>query len=330
MEDANSDFVLGVDVGGTKINVGYVTREGAVLSSRRYKMDRSTTASTLDSIYFAVTNALNENKRMKPLAIGFGLVGRCDPATGVWVRAVNLPIPAPIDFARNIRKVHGLWAFIDNDVYSAAKAELSFGAGRRHRDFVVINIGTGLSIAIVSDGRLVRGAGNMAGEVGRTTIGLSATSWSGKHDKTLENCCSGGGMIDRTKADRAESKALMALQDSQLHSESIFRLAKEGDHVAKRIADDAISGICEASACFVSLFNPDALVFAGSVACHEGMLEAITEVVNARAFSSCLIDLKEICLSDLDAGTVGLIGAAQNAWQGLERRADKDSHRGYE
>jgi len=316
--DNNTSCVLGVDVGGTKVNVGYVTQDGHILQSHRYPMDRSTTESTLKSIHESVSHFLKENTDIRPVAVGLGLVGKNDPAAGIWVRAVNLPIASPVPMAKDIQSAYGYPAFIDNDVYCATHAEIAFGAGKRYKNFLVMNVGTGLSVGIVSGGRLVRGAGNMAGEAGQCAIGLTATSWRDDPSRTLEHCSSGGGMIARAKeALKTTPSALSSLEAGELHAGSIFRLAREGDPLAKQIADDAINALCEASSSLVTILNPSALVLAGSVVCSEGVLEAITKYVHERAFSSNLIDLKEICLTALDARTVGLLGAAQRAWQGL-------------
>lgn len=288
--------VLGVDVGGTKILTGLVAPDGTVLKSRRTPMDRGTTASTLDSIRTAVTEfvqTLGPEDRF--VAAGFGLVGRCDPVNGIWVRADNLPIPKPVNFAQQMSELLQVPVCIDNDVFSATAAELSFGAGKRHRDFLLVNAGTGLSTGIVMDGRILRGAGNVAGEIGQTTMGLR--DWQGN----LEQRCSGGGIQARSDRQRfADTKA-------------IFDAAQAGDAEAAVLVAQAAESLGEALAGLVTIFNPSAVVLAGSVACNPLVKEAVEQRIRSRAYRSSLMDLKEVIVSELPAGTVGLIGAAQAA-----------------
>lgn len=295
--DASAPPVLGVDVGGTKILTGLVGADGAVLCSRRSAMDRSNTESTLSSIRRAVEEFLAaEGAHARFSAVGFGLVGRCDPENGVWVRADNLPIPKPVALAEEMARRLGVPAFLDNDVFCATTAERYFGAGRRHRNFVLINAGTGLSAGAVTDGRLLRGAGNVAGEIGRTTMGLR--DWN---SGTLEEHCSGGGILARAGKERyADTRA-------------VFAAAEAGDAHARAIVDDAVASLSEAAACLVTLYNPSALVLAGSVALNARVRGTLEEYVRARAYRSSLMDLKEVIASDLSEGTVGLIGAAQAA-----------------
>lgn len=288
--------VLGVDVGGTKILTGLVAPDGTVLKSRRTPMDRSTTQSTLDSIRTAVTEfvaTLAPDDRFA--AAGFGLVGRCDVKNGIWVRADNLPIPSPIPLAAQMEELLGVPAAIDNDVFSATAAELAFGAGRQHRDFLLVNAGTGLSAGIVMDGKILRGAGNVAGEIGQTTMGLR--DWQGN----LEQCCSGGGIYNRSDKQRfADTRA-------------IFEAAQAGDPEASALVSQAAESLGEALAGLVSIFNPSAVVLAGSVACNPMVKEAVAHRIRTRAYRSALMDLKEVTVSQLLPGTVGLVGAAQAA-----------------
>jgi glucokinase len=321
-----NDFVMGVDVGSTKILVGYVDRRGGVLGSQRFPMNRANTAAVLDSVYSALEGFLAAQRNLpRPAAMGLGLVGRCDPFTGCWVRAFNLPIPEPVEITGEIRSRFGLDAWIDNDVFCATRAEIAWGAGKDYRDFLFLNVGTGLSVGIVADGRLLRGAGNAAGEVGQWHFFPEPISGAGSAgaapatDLTLEQICSGGGMIERALYLMQEEGSVLAnLGEGDLHSRSIWEAAQGGDAVAKRIINDALHGLSEAVSSLAAVFNPSAVVLAGSVACTPGFLEEIERYVRVHAYPGCLPDLKEIRLSVLEPRTVGLIGAARAAWDGLE------------
>lgn len=283
-------YVLGVDVGGTKVLAGYVRGDGTVVCSKRYPMDRSNMASALASVYGAAADFLKENQdKPQPLAAGFGLVGRCDPAEGKWVQAVNIPITESVELAAEIKRRHGFEAYLDNDVFCATQAEIRFGAGKRYKDFVLVNIGTGLSMGIVADGRLIRGAGNVAGEIGQCLLSPDNA------DETLEQRASGGGMAARA-------------------------LAKEGlgKEQIEQIEEDAFSALSWVVSSIIAVFNPEAVVLAGGVACVPGLVERFRRYAADYAYPSSMKDLKEICLSPLDARTVGLIGAASVAWQGIE------------
>jgi glucokinase len=120
-----------------------------------------------------------------------------------------------------------------------------------------------------------------------------------------------------------EESVLVNLGEGDLHSRSIWEAAREGDAVGKRVIHDALYGLCEAVSSLAAVFNPSAVVLMGSVACMPGFLEEIERYVRAKAYPGCLMDLKEIRLSVLEPRTVGLIGAAMVAWDGLSRKGYK-------
>lgn len=305
-DNLNKGLVIGVDVGGTKILTGLVDEEGRVLCSRKTPMDSSTMETTIASVLNALDDFVEEIKDTYTFgAVGFGLVGRCDPKKRVWVRASNLPISRPVELGKLIEEKYGVPGFVDNDVFCATIAEKQFGAGKTYDDFLVINVGTGLSAGIVTEGRILRGAGNVAGEIGRTSMGLK--DWSAG---MLEDICSGGGIYKQSQSGRFSST-----------KEIIEK--RETDEEAKALVEHAINALGEAAAALVTIFNPSAIVMAGSVGTNDFVIDTLKESIKERAFSPALVDLKEIYASRLEPGAVGLIGAAQNAREQLEKIKDR-------
>ena len=313
------EYVLGVDVGGTKSAVGLVSRDGEIGRSRRYPMDRSDQEHTLRSIRDAIEDFM-ERERPQIKAIGLGLVGRVDTAGGIWSRAVNLSLFQPVPLGEELCARYGVPVSLDNDVFSAARAELLFGMGRQSKDFLVLNVGTGMSIGIVSGGRLVRGAGNVAGEAGHTVAGVCERTCKCGRAGCLECFCSGGGMIERAREllpDYPKS-TLASLPAGELHSVSIFAHARRGDALAALIARDAVDGLCAGCCNLVSLLNPQWIVAAGGVFREESLIETIEDYVRKYAFSSSLMDFKGVRLSALDPAHAGLLGAGAVGWRPLE------------
>ena len=305
------DYVMGVDVGGTNIIIGFVKCDGSIVAQKRYPMNRSTFDSALNSIFFACQDFLNEYKYLpKPLAAGFGLVGRCDPKNGIWTSAVNIPITSPVDMRSEIKQRHGLEVFLDNDVFCQTIAEQMHGAGKIYKDFLLVNIGTGLSMGIVSDGRLLRGSGNVAGEVGQIKPFTDAP--------VLEEISSGAAQVLRAKKEAKKYNSKLALYtDESINPGVIFEEAAKGDKLAKMIFDDAVLAICQTMANMVTVFNPAAVIFAGSVTKTPTLVETVDDYIRSNAYFSSLKDLKVVCHTSLDINTVGLIGASSVAWMGI-------------
>ncbi|NLX37512.1 MAG: ROK family protein [Chloroflexi bacterium] len=319
-----ADVVVGVDVGGTKIAVGAVTRAGEILRSERYPMDRSTQHTSLASIQAALDGFMAEWSAPAPLALGFGVVGRTDPAAGVWVRAMNIPISAPVDMTARFGARYGLRAAVDNDVHAATLAELYWGAGRNADDFVYLNVGTGTAAGLVTNGRLVRGAGNHAGEFGHSFTGIApdVACPCGRRG-CLEPVASGGGLIERARELLpAYPRSPLAAADAaaQLNAHTIFVHADAGDPLAVRLANDMVSALGIALANLVNLLDPQTIVVGGGVWADGWLLPRVWHIVQTTALAGALSDLQGMVPSSLNPDHVGLLGAATLAWDLVNER----------
>jgi len=316
--------VIGVDVGGTKIAVGAVTRTGEMVQAGRYPMDRSTQQTSLTSIQVALDDFLSSWPHAAPLALGFGVVGRTDPAAGIWVRSMNIPISESVDMTARFGAPYGLRAAVDNDVHAATLAELHWGAGREARDFVYLNVGTGTATGIVTNGALVRGAGNHAGEFGHTFTGVAPdVPCPCGRCGCLEPVASGGGLIERAREllpAYPDSPLHVAEQQGQLNAHAIFAQADQGDPLATRLADDMVNALGIALANLINLLDPQAIVVGGGVWADGWLLPRVQRIVQATALAGALSDLESIAPSSLDPDHVGLLGAAILAWEVVAER----------
>ena len=154
---------IGVDIGGTKITVGRVDREGRILAQRVMPTpdDNAETFAVIDAAIAALDAA-------DVRAFGVGVPGRVDAKTGDVLSGgyVNL---AREPLSARLRSVAGRPLALDNDASMALVAEARIGAGRGARDIVLVAIGTGIGGAALNDGRIVRGAA-CAGQFGHITV----------------------------------------------------------------------------------------------------------------------------------------------------------------
>ncbi len=315
--------VLGVDVGGTKILVGAVTRSGEVLDSRRYSMDRSTQALTLSSIQTAAADFMGAWAGPALLAVGLGVVGHTKPSAGLWVGAMNLPIHAPVPLGRLMRAQTGLPSVLDNDVHAATLAELRWGIGKETKDFIYLNIGTGLAAGLVCNGQLVRGAANYAGELGHVQAEPGGSLCACGQHGCLEPICSGDGIVAQAREglrDYPDSILFEQLRDGTLTANQVFQAAESGDRLAIRITGKAVQALSTALTNLVNLLNPAVIVYGGGVLTNGWLMEKVSGLVSANALVTARRALKGIWPSRLDPERVSLLGAASLAWNYLEKR----------
>lgn len=309
--------VWGIDVGGTKILVGAVTSKGQVIASQKFPMDRSSGRAALASIRDALRDFASGWNGPAPSAIGAGLAGQSDPARGIWLNCLNIPLESPVPLAAEWGDEFGIPVFLDNDVNASAFAELAWGAGGRYSDFIYVNIGTGIGAGIVAGGRLLRGASNYAGELGHMALDPGGETCICGQRGCLEPAASGGGLIHSAirELGRYPESALHRLkEDAMLHSSSIIETADAGDPLAASLRDYAFAMLGTGITNMVNLLNPAAIILGGSVLNSPQVIEAVRKHVFAHSLPGAIAGLETIDITRLEPSHAGLLGAAAVAW----------------
>jgi len=313
--------VLGVDVGATKILVGYIDSDGTVPLSRRYTIERSNRVSTIASIKTAITDFLEiPCCAQSPQAIGVGLPGLVDAITGTWMQATNLPITSPVDLTAQLRENFKLPVAIDNDVHAATLAELHLGSGCKTRDFIYLNVGTGISAGLVCNGQLVRGANNCAGEFGHTSVDMNGVACECGSHGCLEPIASGGGILAQVRALLPEfptSYLRNFLKPDQLTASLVFQAADNGDPLAIEVSERAIKTLGFALINLIVLLNPSLIICGGGVMVDGWMIKQLDNYIAVHALPFVYQSLQGIVLSTLKADQVGLLGASILAWKSI-------------
>ena len=307
------ETVIGMDLGGTKLLLGELTENGEILRERSVPSgplgQREALALMQTSLNDFLPGCLGT-----PAAVGIGLVGRVDSRSGRWyeidrTRAEGLALAAEIETSC------GLPCYIDNDVRSAARVELTFGEGRRSRDFVYLNVGTGIAAGIVIDGKLLRGAHCNAGEIGHSSSGLALgiPCVCGRTD-CAEAIASGLGLdrCARRFAPDYPGSALKLPEEGRVSAGEIFRLSEE-DALCARLTDMAAAALANLIMNIVRFCDPDCVVLGGGVVADGFLLRRAEEKLGAHTMRFVSGGVR---LTELDGRRIGLLGAACNAWEG--------------
>ena len=310
------DTVIGMDLGGTKLLLGEVDGSGVVLREKSIPSGPLDQESAFTLMRDVLTEFMeNGSASSRPAAVGIGLVGRIDSRLGLWYE-IDRERTQPFPLAERITEICGLPCFADNDVRSAARAELLFGEGKQSSDFVYINVGTGVAAGIIIDVRLLRGAHCNAGELGHSSSGLALgiPCICGRMD-CVEAIASGLGLDScaRRLLPEYPGSALRIPEIGRIGAGEIFALS-ESDALCARLTDMASSALATLIMDLVRFCDPDCVVLGGGVVADGFLLEKVEQKLNAHTMRFVSGGVR---LTELDGRRIGLLGAACNAREGM-------------
>ena len=309
---------LGVDLGGTKLMVGEMDGGGKLLRTQKHPTGPLTQREALALIERALDEFLEGGRPDgDTAAIGLGLVGRIDSASGTWLE-IEPGREDPLPMGRILSERYGLPCFLDNDVRSATKAELLFGRGRDTRDMIYINVGTGIAAGTVTGGRLVCGGHFNAGEVGHTASGIDfrAPCVCGRPD-CVEPVASGLG-FDRSARILAKqypgTRLAIPADGTRVSAADIFALYDE-DPLCRALTDNAAQALANLIMNLVRVSDPDTVVLGGGVMSSGFLYPKVLERLNQHTIRYVT---RGVVLTELDPAFIGILGACSNAKMGVE------------
>ena len=267
------DWVLGADVGGTKIKYTL----GANSDSRDLQGEVDTDpADPVGSI----SRLVAEIRRRRPdsmeclAAVGMACAGIVSQRTGRLGRSPNLPGWENLALADLISDAFGgLPSVVVNDVNAALYGEYRLGAGRGCDDLVMLALGTGVGGGVIVGGRLVTGAADGAGEIGHMVLDPAGPLCSCGSHGCLEAYAGGMALLRRARElthDGGGStpvfRTLVIDRREALTTADLYHLAEDGDATARFLFQTAGEWLGQAVANVVNLLDPDRVIIGGGVA----------------------------------------------------------------
>ncbi|MBE6048950.1 MAG: ROK family protein [Clostridium sp.] len=307
-------YVVGIDLGGTKISTALSDFQGNILSNVVVETKAcegeipvlNRIISTVESVIDKASIGVDEIE-----AIGIGSPGPLDARTGVIIDTPNLPFK-DFNVVKPIEQRFNVPVYLDNDANVAAIGEFMFGAGRGKKNIVFITVSTGIGGGAIIDGNVYRGSTFNALEVGHTTIDPKGPRCNCGNIGCLEVLASGTaiGKNGQKAAQGIEETSLK--QYDKITSYEVFLEAEKGDKVAKDIRDKALNYLGIGVANVISIFDPEAVIIGGGVTqVGDILFSRVKEVVNERCFK-VMSNNCEIVPAGLgtNAGTVGAVALA--------------------
>ncbi|MFC5448527.1 ROK family protein [Paenibacillus aestuarii] len=282
---SEAQYVIGVDIGGTKMITVITDRDGNVVYKQKVgtSVDFEAISGQIKACLQACAVTMEQ-----VAAIGFGVPGITDSKEGTVIEAPAFKwdhMPFKAEIQRFLNKP----IYVNNDVNCAALGERWVGTAKNVNDFVVITIGTGVGSAIVANGALIQGSGYMAGEVAYLVMDKDVINQN-------ENAFGDFGLFEKKISGVALSKHGYSAQE-------LFELYRQGEPQAVRVVKAFVQDLSMGIANMVSLLNPQKVILGGGVSQSlPAVLDAIRSTVARFTPIATIIELTSL---GEEAGAVG-------------------------
>ena len=313
-------YVVGIDIGGTNTVFGIVDARGNVLASNSIKTAKHAKIEDyVEELYQELTRLIDANNATdKILGIGIG-APNANYFSGMIEGSVNLPWPTPIPLADLVSEKFGIPVTITNDANAAAIGEMTYGAARGLKYFIMITLGTGVGSGIVINGQLVYGHDGNAGELGHVVIKRNNGRLCGcGRTGCLEAYCSATG-VARTAREfleaRTEPSLLRNLPIEEITSKDVYDAAVAGDQLAKDIFEFTGTLLGEAFADFITFSSPEAIILFGGLAKSGDLLMNPIKNSLDKNILKVFKGKTKILLSELKESDAAVLGASSLGWE---------------
>ncbi|MFG2113658.1 ROK family protein [Streptomyces sp. NPDC048718] len=255
----DAGVVVGVDFGHTHLRVAIGNLAHQVLAEKTEPLDvDASSAEGFDRAESLVKGLIEATgiRRDKLVGVGLGVPGPIDVSSGTLGSTSILPGWSGISPADELSKRLGVPVHVDNDANLGALGELVWGSGRGVSDLAYIKVAGGVGAGLVIDGRVYRGPGGTAGEIGHITL-----------DESGPVCrCGNRGCLETFAAARYVLPLLQPTHGPDLTMERVVQLAREGDPGCRRVIADVGRHIGSAVASLCNLLNPSRVILGGDLA----------------------------------------------------------------
>ncbi len=312
-----SEFVVGVDLGGTNVKTALVSRERKLIAkdSRPTRADEGPDA-VMDVMQAAIDDLLKVEgvSRDQVIAAGFGAPGPMDWQSGVVFSPPNLAGWKNVPLAETMASRTGLRCFVDNDANCACYGEYWMGAGQGTESMAVLTLGTGVGGGVVVFGKLLRGIDGTAAELGHLKVQRDGRRCGCGARGCLEAYASVSGMV-RTAVEGLEKGEESSLTEACggkidcLTGKMIFEAAVDGDAYARWVFKETATWLGLGISSIISYQNPEKVVLCGGmIDAGDILFDPVREVARAMSFE---VPAKRCQIVPAGLGTdAGVLGAA--------------------
>lgn len=260
------DYVVGVDLGGTKILTALADERGNIVA--RVKVDTEA-ARGVDAVLDRLVDSVRHVANGYPLAaVGVGSPGPLDHNSGLVYHSPNLGW-RNVPLGRLLRERLALPVLVENDANCAALGEYARGAGQGFQHLVYVTVSTGVGGGLILDGRVYHGSAGGAGEIGHMNLDPLGPLCSCGRRGCLEALASGTAIAREARelvaAGGGEALRRLAPETDSITAKVVAEAARGGDAPAQAILRNAATHLGRGLSILITLLNPAMVVVGGGV-----------------------------------------------------------------
>ncbi len=331
---SDNNFVIGVDIGGTKTTVALLDRKESIVcelveptpkvdfteSQRGSERILKLVVSLIEKIFDITGTALSNVG-----GIGIGVAGTVDFKSGTVILSPNLPF-------RNFGLRDAMYQhfkipiFLDNDANAAAWGEKCFGAGRGISEAICVTIGTGIGGGLIINNKIYRGSIGCAAEIGHMIIDKNGPRCGCGNYGCFEVMAAGPAIAKRAQAAIAKKPNTLVLKMAggdmdRVNGESLALAAAEGDELALKVLREVGEIVGIAFASLVNIINPELIIVGGGVAETGDLILKFAEDTVRNCAIKPNSEMVKIVKAQL-GNRAGLMGAAALIREEIKSRND--------
>jgi fructokinase len=268
---------IGLDVGGTKLEIIAIDRSGNEVLRHRVPTPRGSYEGTVESVRALVTDA---EQRVGPSTVGIGMPGAISPATGL-VKNANSTWLNGRPFGRDLSAALGRDVRLANDANCLALSEATDGVAAGRSPVFAVILGTGVGGGLVVDGRVVTGTNAIAGEWGHNPMPYPTTAeWPGPA------CyCGKTGCVETLLSGPGLERDYMQESGTRLTALEIAAAASAGNTCARETLGRYEHRLARAVSAIVNIVDPEVIVLGGGVSNIDDLYEAVPRLWKGFIFS---------------------------------------------
>ena len=310
-------YTIGLDLGGTNSVFGIVDFDGNIVEQTSIKTQGfSDAVSYVTACLKALLPVIEKVGGLTTIAsMGIGapngniISGCIELAPNIaWAHDSKVPLAEMFSKA-----LGGLPVALTNDANAAAIGEMTFGAAKGMKNFIVLTLGTGVGSGIVSNGQLLYGSDGNAGELGHVIVKENGRLCGCGRNGCLETYCSATGVVRTAKEFLSESdepSLLRQLAPEDITSYEVSKAALQGDALAKRIFEYTGEIMGKACADMAVFSSPEAFIFFGGLAKSGDLILDPIKKAYDKNVMSIFRGKAQFLLSPLEGAGAAVLGAA--------------------